>query len=597
MYNNMRNIVKIYFLYIMEAIFYLGKNDLLNFSFPQLRLLAKHNLDIDSENLDKDTIAWLLAIKLLSPHHVYATMTPDKLWDKYKDSLTLKLQKDLGVDLDENVKQQFISADPSASNKYLQWIIDSYINNGIKKVKDLNSRVKPALEDFIILLNKKILKKGTKRENESNIYNYCGLIGCKKGKLTLTGLEDLLSKYDEILKNIHQQKEHGIKGRKEGNLIFKTMDFKIIQPLTEEAACYYGKGTKWCTAATQAGNLFEHYNKKGPFYIILPTQAKYPKEKYQLQFESNLLTDEKDESIGIPDLINRFPGLREWDKMANIEHQKRFEQAITNGNMVAVKLFLEDPGIDPTAYDNFAIRESSQMGHTEVVKLLLADGRADPAANSNEAIRWSSFNGHTDVVRLLLADGRADPTAWDNLPIIRSSQKGHADVVKLLLEDGRADPTVRNNLIISRSSENGHANVVRLLLEDGRADPTADDNWAIRLSSRQGHTDVVRLLLADGRVDPAADNNFAISASSENGHTDIVQLLLADGRANPKARDSHTLRLSSQKGHADVVKLLLEDGRADPTTMNNAAIKQAMEEEHEEIVELLLYDPRVILRS
>ena len=296
----------------MEAIFYLGKKDLLNFSFPQLCLLAKHNLDINIKNLDKDTIAWLLAIKLLSPHHVYATMTPAQLWNKYQDRLIPKLKKDIGVDLDENVKKLFISADPS-NKKYLQWIIESYINDGIKKVEDLNSRVKPALEDFIILLNKKVLKKGTGWENETNIYNYCGLVGCKKGKFPQSGLEDLLSKYDEQLKKIHQQKEQKIKGGKEGKLIFQTKNLKIIQPLTEDAACYYGQGTKWCTAATQAENEFEEYNEQGPLYILLPKQAKYPGEKYQLHFEANLMKNEKEKSIGILYLIERFPELADWE--------------------------------------------------------------------------------------------------------------------------------------------------------------------------------------------------------------------------------------------------------------------------------------------
>jgi len=549
----------------METIFYLGKNDLLTFSFSQLRLLAKHNLDVDIKNLDKNTIAWLLAIKLLSSHHVSATMAPAQLWNKYKVSLMPKLKKDIKTNLDESL-QLFISADPSANKKYLQWIIESYINDGIKKVEDLNSRVKPALEDFIILLNKKVLKKGTtKWENETNIYNYCGLVGCKKGKFTQSGLEDLLSNYAEILKKIHQQKEQKIKGREEGKLIFETEELKIIQPLTEEAACYYGQGTRWCTAATLAENVFKDYNEQGPLYILLPSEAKYPEEKYQLHFETKSFMNEKDEPIGILYLIERFPDLKNWDKVKNIERQERFKKAVEDGDVDTVKLLLGDERVDPAADNSSAIRISSLNGHADIVKLLLTDGRADPSALDNSAIRLSSQNGHTDVVRSLLANPRVDPTAGDSYAIVWSSQNGHTDVV-------------------------------RLLLDDGRVNPSAKDNVAIRASSNNGHAGVVKLLLADGRADPAADKNATIVESSEKGHTEVVKSLLMDGRADPTVYYNYAIRMSSKYGHTDVVRLLLADPRVDPTTMYNAAIKQAMEEGHTEIVELLLQDPRVKIK-
>ena len=78
-----------------------------------------------------------------------------------------------------------------------------------------------------------------------------------------------------------------------------------------------------------------------------------------------------------------------------------------------LKILLEDPRVDPSANDNFALRLASAEGHTEVVRILLADERVDPSAKDNEALRWASSEGHTEVVNLLLADPRVDATELD----------------------------------------------------------------------------------------------------------------------------------------------------------------------------------------
>ncbi len=118
---------------------------------------------------------------------------PDKIWGKYKDKLIEKLSKDSSFIRKEGqteilkLPDDFINADISP-RKYLEWIVDSYINNGINLYEDLLSRVKPSLERYNYLLIKNILSTGISAEpwtNEKDINNYCGLSGCtiiKKGK-------------------------------------------------------------------------------------------------------------------------------------------------------------------------------------------------------------------------------------------------------------------------------------------------------------------------------------------------------------------------------------------------------------------------------
>jgi hypothetical protein len=39
-------------------------------------------------------------------------------------------------------------------------------------------------------------------------------------------------------------------------------------PKNQEAACYLGQGTQWCTAATQSNNMFDTYNNRGALIVI-----------------------------------------------------------------------------------------------------------------------------------------------------------------------------------------------------------------------------------------------------------------------------------------------------------------------------------------
>ena len=59
-----------------------------------------------------------------------------------------------------------------------------------------------------------------------------------------------------------------------GNVVYDDSRFFVVNPLTQESSCYYGKGTKWCTAA-ESNSHFNRYNEDGKlFYVIdksLPT--------------------------------------------------------------------------------------------------------------------------------------------------------------------------------------------------------------------------------------------------------------------------------------------------------------------------------------
>ena len=173
--------------------------------------------------------------------------------------------------------------------------------------------------------------------------------------------------------------------------------------------------------------------------------------------------------------------------------------------------------------------------------------------------------GLYDIFETLLEDPRVDPSAYNNYAIVFASDNGHLEVVKLLLKDPRVDPSAKDNYSIELASENGHHEVVKLLLKDPRVDPSDDNNYAIRMASENGYNKVVELLLKDPRVDPSDEDNEAIRMASQAGDIEVVKLLLKDPRVDPSAHNNYAIRIASYKGHHEVVKLLLKHPRVDPS--------------------------------
>jgi hypothetical protein len=64
-----------------------------------------------------------------------------------------------------------------------------------------------------------------------------------------------------------------VKQVKGGNVVYDDGVFFVVNPLNYESSCYYGKGTKWCTAA-ETDSHFKRYNEDGKlFYIIDRTKV------------------------------------------------------------------------------------------------------------------------------------------------------------------------------------------------------------------------------------------------------------------------------------------------------------------------------------
>ena len=274
-------------------------------------------------------------------------LNPKKLWEKHRDALVKRLTDDktyngpLPITL-HSLPLEFIPA----QQKYTEWVTEHYIKGNIARFEDLGSRVMPALDSYSKLLNMKVLNRGVAGQpwtDESDLNNYCGLTGCvtKRGKKI--GLEDLIEKYPLVSEQNSATSPDG--------LIYDGETIRIYNPKTEAEAKYYGRGSRWCTAAKK-DNMFARYNADGPLFIVVPKRPRYKGEKYQLHVQTAQYMNEKDEEVPLFCLLDRY---KEIEPALN-EQFKRYGMDI-------------DLGDDAVRYRNMALLVSSWGGPKIIIEM------------------------------------------------------------------------------------------------------------------------------------------------------------------------------------------------------------------------------------
>ena len=87
--------------------------------------------------------------------------------------------------------------------------------------------------------------------------------------------------------------------------IFSNDDVTVVRPVTYEASCYYGAGTKWCVASRDTDNHWLNYSKKGNLYYVFLNRYKSDNRFYKVaiqtffdsDFDSSIYWDAVDDSM------------------------------------------------------------------------------------------------------------------------------------------------------------------------------------------------------------------------------------------------------------------------------------------------------------
>lgn len=181
------------------------------------------------------------------------------------------------------------NADPSPNKKFLQWLIGLYLKGNLK-LEDVY-KASEYLELF--------LKHGKKIPGELRDINRYK---------NINDLYDVVQQYEEVQtkREINRELDAKMHGPEHIDLIYDSPTMKVIQLKSQQAACYFGTNTKWCTAAKR-NNQFDSYAKQGPIFVVL---VKKENVRFQLHYESNQFMDEKDRRVNMLELGQKYPELK-----------------------------------------------------------------------------------------------------------------------------------------------------------------------------------------------------------------------------------------------------------------------------------------------
>ena len=190
----------------------------------------------------------------------------------------------------DHVLKNLEEADPTPNKIYVPWLAREYGKQTMKRLEDAHV-LTPLIAEY-----DKYKKRNDFPKDAKDIMRLS------------------FSQFYTVMKNYEPPPEP-IKYKGISKQVFVSDEVRIIVPEDQQAACYYGQGTTWCTAATKGTNYFDRYSGSGPLYIMLPTKPKYVGEKYQIHFPTEQFMNEEDDPINFYRLItDRFPSTIEFFK-------------------------------------------------------------------------------------------------------------------------------------------------------------------------------------------------------------------------------------------------------------------------------------------
>jgi hypothetical protein len=375
-------------------------------------------------------------------------------------------QKDkIGSEPEESNKQVIIKdiltaieqADPTPNKEYAQWLAKCYANE-FQKIEDIISKGADWLKKYHQFKVKRILP-----DNLRNIAN-----------LKFSQLYDIIAN-DELNAKLDAIENAPSKDKGSAETIYDDASVRIIHPMDEAAACYYGQGTQWCTAG-RSNNMFNRYNKDGKMYILLPKNPQYDGEKYQLHFSSEQFMDETDADVGDllallqdrfnPDVLAFFkqvePVIGTWVAYASDEVLQPIIDQIAQLATGAVNEILSEWESEDSSYLEYLDDNGYYDDETGDINWeRVAEDNIDYLRYNDEARKW--YNGIEDALRPTPGQCRDMATERDheygNKLAITDLEKCVSSSISDNMKDSNFSAQVRNdveNNIFVRKDDKGY---------------------------------------------------------------------------------------------------------------------------------------------
>ena len=251
----------------------------------------------------------------------------------------------------QRVKDMF-SQDSDAIEK----IFDATSSLGTKFISFIENETKKylidqefGLDDFISLLTRRIdyFKKNSERITPE-------VIGT--AKQLWDGIESkAFPKLDSVMKSpkdinsytlgtlgylvdaltmILSKREKEREAKKEAEKIFEDGDVIGVKALTHNASCYYGSGTRWCTAGQQP-DYFNKYTRDGKLIYFIDKSNRRQKVALYIKDKSPFVYDAADREHGIDFLYHVYPEVENFvnEKLLGGGQVKQGLEDIKNGEV------------------------------------------------------------------------------------------------------------------------------------------------------------------------------------------------------------------------------------------------------------------------
>jgi Domain of unknown function (DUF4116) len=239
-------------------------------------------------------------VNLREPGHLQALNSSRAFVSKSLDSQEAQLNaKDLVL--------RFAGSDPTDGKTRTQWLVKTYIQDDQFKLEDLG-RADAALAAFerfkrkLPVEQRELSRFKSLRELETLVDPFI------KAEARARLERDLSSATGREKRRLEEWK-----ARDESIIVQEAEGLPTIAvPMTEFASCWWGRGTKWCTAA-EKNNMFETYHQDAPLIIIVCSDgAKFQAhvKKDDVQFMDNVDKSVNKETVRTR--WNEFKPLLDW---------------------------------------------------------------------------------------------------------------------------------------------------------------------------------------------------------------------------------------------------------------------------------------------
>lgn len=267
----------------------------------------------------------------------------------------------------ELLKRKILSnvkgADPTPNQQYSLWLLTRLANKDaplqilFTALSPMNARIsgiRQTLELFDTLKkNRKLLAS----DADINRYKSIDEVVEKVHEFGPEDFESGKSKKRDVAKEMQKQAE----------LFLSTPEYTVIIPKTEEASCYYGQNTKWCTAATGGDNMFDSYSRAGNLYIIIPKNPSHGGEKYQVHFNPVTMMNELDEEVDFETMMEKFPEF--FEKAAEAGELEDSDYIVFLKKKVKERMiYYFNEFIDQAAHDIEQEAEENDEGYAEYIQ-------------------------------------------------------------------------------------------------------------------------------------------------------------------------------------------------------------------------------------